>query len=139
MGLNEVSVTPPPRTSFIERTDAEYSYNDGDLYYFMDQESFEMVPVGQSDLPDGFGFVKENTMCKLMIYKEKVVGVEAPNFAELEVTDTEPGFAGNTATNVLKPATVETGAEVKVPLFINIGDKIKIDTRTGEYLERCKG
>ena len=97
-----------------------------------------MVPVSQGDLPDGFAFVKENTVCKLMIYKEKVVGVDAPNFVELEVTETDPGFKGDTATNVTKPAILETGAEIKVPLFINPGDKIKIDTRTGEYLERCK-
>ena len=98
-----------------------------------------MVPVSAGDLPDGFKFVKEETVCKLMIYKEKVVGVEAPNFVELEITETDPGFKGDTATNVTKPATVETGAEIKVPLFINPGDKIKIDTRTGEYLERSKG
>ena len=98
-----------------------------------------MVPVSKGELPDGFAFVKENTVSKLMIYKEKVVGVEAPNFVELEVTETDPGFKGDTATNVTKPATVETGAEIKVPLFINPGDRIKIDTRTGEYLERCKG
>ena len=98
-----------------------------------------MVPGSAGDLPDGFKFVKEETVCKLMIYKEKVVGVEAPNFVELEITETDPGFKGDTATNVTKPATVETGAEIKVPLFINPGDKIKIDTRTGEYLERSKG
>ena len=97
-----------------------------------------MIPVAKGDLPDSFAFVKEETMCKLMIYKEKVVGVEAPNFVDLVVTETEPGLAGNTATNTLKPATLETGAEIKVPLFINIGDKIQVDTRTGEYLSRCK-
>ncbi len=97
-----------------------------------------MTPVAKEDLPSNFAFVKEETICKLMIYKDKVVGVEVPNFVDLEVTETEPGLAGNTATNTLKPATVETGAEVKVPLFINIGDKITIDTRTGEYLSRCK-
>ena len=140
-GVTETSFNPTAKfeSAYIERKDAEYSYNDGDLYYFMDQESYEMVPVSKADLPDGFAFVKENTVCKLMIYKEKVVGVEAPNFVELEVTETDPGFKGDTATNVTKPATVETGAEIKVPLFINPGDKIKIDTRTGEYLERCKG
>ena len=97
-----------------------------------------MIPVAKADLPASFAFVKEETMCKLMIYKEKVVGVEAPNFVDLVVTETEPGLAGNTATNTLKPATLETGAEIKVPLFINIGDKIQVDTRTGEYLSRCK-
>ena len=138
--IREESFNPTAKfeQASVERKDAEYSYNDGDLYYFMDQETFDMVPVSAGDLPDGFKFVKEETVCKLMIYKEKVVGVEAPNFVELEVTETDPGFKGDTATNVTKPATVETGAEIKVPLFINPGDKIKIDTRTGEYLERCK-
>ena len=118
----------------------EYSYNDGDLYYFMDPETFDMIPIGKDLLGDSFKFVKENMTCKVMSYKGSVFGVEPPNFVELEVTETDPGFAGNTATNnVLKPATLETGAEIKVPLFVNPGDKIKIDTRTGEYLERCKG
>lgn len=97
-----------------------------------------MTPVAKEDLPSNFAFVKEETICKLMIYKDKVVGVEVPNFVDLEVTETEPGLAGNTATNTLKPATLETGAEIKVPLFINIGDKIQVDTRTGEYLSRAK-
>ena len=117
----------------------EYSYNDGDLYYFMDQETYELEPLDGSVLDDGFKFVKENDTCTVMSYKGKVFGVEVPTFVELEVTSTEPGFAGNTATNTLKPATLETGAEVKVPLFINEGDKIQIDTRTGEYLGRAKG
>ena len=122
----------------VERRDAEYSYNDGDLYYFMDMESFDMMPIGKELLPDAFRFVKEEEMCKIMSYKGKVFGVEAPNFVDLVVTETEPGLAGNTATNTLKPATLETGAEVKVPLFINEGEKIQIDTRTGEYLGRAK-
>ena len=141
-GVTETSFNPTAKfeTAFIERKDAQYSYNDGDLYYFMDQETFDMIPVAKADLPSSFDFVKEETICKLMFYKEKVVGVEAPNFVELEVTQTDPGFKGNTATNVTKPAIVETGAEIKVPLFINPGDRIKIDTRNGgEYLERCKG
>ena len=116
----------------------EYSYNDGDLYYFMDQETYELEPIDASALDDSFKFVKENDVCTIMSCKGKVFGVEVPNFADLVVTKTEPGFAGNTATNVTKPATVETGAEVKVPLFINEGDKIQIDTRTGEYLGRSK-
>ena len=117
----------------------QYSYNDGDLYYFMDMETYDMLPIGKDLLGDAFRFVKEEEMCKVMSYKGKVFGVEAPNFVDLVITETEPGLAGNTATNTLKPATVETGAEIKVPLFINEGDKIKIDTRTGEYLERVKG
>ena len=126
-------------TAFIERKDMEYSYNDGDLYYFMDMETFDMLPISKDLLGDPFRFVKENMSCKVMSYKGSVFGVEPPNFVDLEVTETDPGFKGDTATNVTKPAIVETGAEIKVPLFINPGDKIKIDTRTGEYLERCKG
>ena len=124
--------------AYIERKKMEYSYNDGNLYYFMDGETYELTPIDGSVLDDSFKFVKENDVCTIMSYKGNVFGVEAPNFADLVVTKTEPGFAGNTATNVTKPATVETGAEVKVPLFINEGDKIQIDTRTGEYLGRSK-
>jgi elongation factor P len=104
----------------------------------MDNETYEMEPIEKDVLDDSFRFVKENDTCTIMSYKGKVFGIEAPRFVDLVVTATEPGFAGNTATNTLKPATVETGAEVKVPLFINEGDKIQIDTRTGEYLSRSK-
>ena len=124
--------------AFVERRGMEYSYNDGNLYYFMNPETYELEPIEASSLDDSFKFVKENDVCTIMSYKGKVFGVEVPNFVDLVVTETEPGFAGNTATNVTKPATVETGAEVKVPLFINEGDKIQIDTRTGEYLGRSK-
>ena len=136
----ETSFNPTAKfeEAFVERKDMEYSYNDGDLYYFMDQETFDMVPLNKDLLGDAFRFVKENTVCKVLSYKGNVFGLEAPNFMDLEVTDTEPGFAGNTATNVTKPAILETGAEIKVPLFIDVGDKITIDTRTGEYLSRCK-
>ena len=136
----ETSFNPTAKypTAFVERKKMEYSYNDGSLYYFMDSETYELEPIDSSVLDDSFRFVKENDVCTILIYKGKVFGVEAPNFADLVVTKTEPGFAGNTATNVTKPATVETGAEVKVPLFINEGDKIQIDTRTGEYLGRSK-
>jgi elongation factor P len=123
--------------AFIERRDMQYSYNDGDLYYFMDEETYEMTPVAQADLPDSFRFVKENMSSKLLSYKGKIFGIEAPNFVDLEVTHTEPGLKGNTATNTLKPATLETGAEVRVPLFINEGDMIQIDTRTGEYMGKA--
>jgi elongation factor P len=105
----------------------------------MDTESYDLVPIDKKLLSDSFRFVKENMTCKVMSYKGSVFGVEPPNFVELEITATDPGFKGDTATNVLKPATVETGAEIKVPLFINVGDRIKIDTRSGEYLERAKG
>ena len=124
-------------SAFIERRDMQYSYNDGELYYFMDMESYEMTPLNADVLPESFKFVKEEMMCKLVSYKGKVFSVEPPTFVELEVTDTDPGFAGNTATNALKPATLETGAEVKVPLFIEVGEILKIDTRTGEYLSRA--
>ena len=137
----ETSFNPTAKfeQAFVERKDMEYSYNDGDLYYFMDMETYDMLPISKDMLGDAFKFVKENMSCKVMSYKGSVFGVEPPNFVELEVTETDPGFKGDTATNVTKPATLETGAEIKVPLFINPGDKIKIDTRTGEYLERCKG
>ena len=139
-GVTETSLNPSAKfpTAYIERKKMEYSYNDGDLYYFMDGETYELVPLNKDVLDDSFKFVKENDVCTIMSYKGNVFGVEVPNFVELEVTDTDPGFAGNTATNALKPATVETGAEVKVPLFINEGDRIQIDTRTGEYLGRAK-
>ena len=114
-----------------------YSYNDGDLYYFMDMESFDMIPLNSDKLPENFKFVKEEMLCKIVSYKGNVFDVEPPTFVELTVTQTDPGFAGNTATNTLKPATLETGAEIKVPLFINEGEVLKIDTRTGEYLSRA--
>ena len=123
----------------VERRDAEYSYNDGDLYYFMDPETYDMAPLNADVLGDAFRFVKENTICKLLSYKGSVFAVEPPNFVELEVTEAEPGVKGDTATNVTKAATVETGAVVQVPLFINEGEKIQIDTRTGEYIGRVKG
>ena len=124
-------------TAFVERKDMEYSYSDGDLYYFMDQESYELVPINGSELGDNFKFVKENMVCKILSYKGKVFGVEPPTFVELQVSATDPGFKGDTATNATKPATLETGAEIKVPLFVNIGTRIRIDTRTGEYIERA--
>lgn len=124
-------------TAYVEKKDMEYSYNDGDLYYFMDPESYELVPVNKAELSDNFKFVKENMVCKILSYKGTVFGVEPPYFVDLEVTETEPGIKGDTATNATKPATVETGAEIRVPLFINTGDRIRIDTRTCEYMERA--
>lgn len=124
-------------TAFIERKDMEYLYNDGDLYYFMDSETYEQIPISASVLGDNFKFVKENMQCKILSYKGSVFGVEPPTFVILTVTQTDPGFKGDTATNVTKPATLETGAEIKVPLFINEGDQIQIDTRTGEYMSRA--
>lgn len=124
-------------TAYIERKDMQYLYSDGDLYYFMDTETYEQIPIEKEKLGPSFAFVKENMEVKVLSYKGNVFGVEPPYFVELEVTETDPGFAGNTATNATKPATVETGAEIKVPLFINPGDKIRIDTRTGQYMERA--
>lgn len=137
-GVVEKTFSPTDKMpkAHIERKDMEYLYNDGDLYYFMDPVTYDQEPLNKEQLPDSFKFVKEGMTCRLMSYKGKVFSVEPPIFVELEVTATEPGVKGNTATNVTKPATVETGAEVKVPIFINEGDVIKIDTRSCEYLER---
>ena len=120
----------------MERKDAEYSYNDGDLYYFMDMETFDMLPISKDLLGDAFRFVKENMSCKINSYKGKIFSVEPPTFVELEVTETDPGFRGDTATNVTKPATLETGVVIQVPIFVNIGDRVKVDTRTNGYLGR---
>ena len=138
--IREESFNPTAKfeQATVERKDAEYSYNDGDLYYFMDPETYDMSPLNADVLGDAFKFVKENTVCKLLSYKGSVFAVEAPNFMELEVAETEPGVKGDTATNVTKTAKLETGAIVKVPLFINEGEKIQIDTRTGEYVGRVK-
>ncbi len=140
-GVTETSFNPSAKfeSAYVEKKDMEYSYNDGNLYYFMDSETFDMLPINEEVLGDPFRFVKENMVCKVMSYKGKVFGVEPPTFVELEVTETDPGFKGDTATNVTKPAILETGAEIKVPLFINPGDRIRVDTRSGEYLERAKG
>ena len=124
-------------TAFIERKDMTYSYNDGDLYYFMDNETYETVPINADVLGDSFKFVKENMEVKVLSYKGSLFGIEPPNFVELEVVKTDPGVRGNTATNVTKPAILETGAEIKVPLFIDEGTMIRVDTRTGEYMERA--
>ena len=124
-------------TAFIERKDMEYSYEDGGLYYFMDTETWESIPISADQLGDSFKFVKENMVCKILSYKGKVFGIEPPNFVELKVTKTDPGFKCDTATNATKPATLESGAEIKVPLFIDEGEVIQIDTRTGEYMGRA--
>lgn len=138
--VTETTFNPTAKypTAFIERKKLEYSYNDGGIYYFMDMETYDMTAVNEAELSDGFKFVKENEECTILSYNGNVFSVEPPNFVTLEITKTDPGFKGDTATNVTKPATVETGAEIKVPLFINEGEKIQIDTRTGEYLGRCK-
>jgi elongation factor P len=131
------SPTDKFENAYVERKEMEYLYSDGELYYFMDVESYEQIPLEANKLGDNFRFVKENMTCKIVSYKGNVFSVEPPIFVELEVVDTEPGFKGDTATGTTKPATLETGATVKVPLFISTGDKLRIDTRTGEYIERA--
>ena len=135
----ETSFNPTAKfpTAFVERKDMQYSYNDGDLYYFMDMETYEQIPISKDVIGNALDFVKEEEIVKVLSYKGNVFGIEPPFFVELTVTSTEPGVKGNTATNATKPAIVETGAEIRVPLFINEGDKIRIDTRTGEYMERA--
>ena len=120
----------------IDRVDMQYLYSDGDLYHFMNVETFDQIALNSDDVGDSLKFVKENEMVKICSHNGKVFAVEAPLFVELEIIDTEPGFKGDTATGATKPATVETGAVVNVPLFVEQGNKIKIDTRTGEYLSR---
>ena len=138
--VTETSFNPTAKfeEAFVERREMQYLYNEGDLYYFMDNETYEQIPISKDTLGDDFRFVKENENVKVLYYKGSVFAVEPPLFVELEITETEPGVKGNTATNVLKPATVETGAVVKVPIFIEQGERIQIDTRTGEYLGRSK-
>ena len=138
-GVIEKTFSPTDKfpQAFIERRDMEYLYTDGDLYYFMDQQSYEQLPLGPDKLPDSFKFVKENTVVKILSYKGEVFSIEPPAFVELQVTECEPGVKGNTATNALKNATLETGAQIKVPMFIQEGEMIRIDTRTGEYMERA--
>lgn len=120
----------------IDRVDYEYLYNDGDLYYFMDTETYEQMPLSSDQLGDSLKFVKENMIVKVLSYKGSVFGIEPPTFVELEVTATEPGFKGDTSTGAVKPATLETGVTINVPLFIDQGEIIRVDTRTGEYMER---
>lgn len=120
----------------IETREMQYLYNYGTLYYFMDPESYEQLPIDKDSVEEAILYIKENDMATIKFFKGKAFQVSPPNFVELEITQTEPGIKGNTATGATKPATVETGATVNVPLFVNEGDKIKIDTRTGEYLSR---
>ena len=123
--------------AMIEKKSAQYSYSAGDVYYFMDMETYETIPISAEQVGDSLKFVKENMMCKILQYKGNVFGIEPPTFVELEVTQTEPGVKGDTATGATKPATLETGAVIMVPLFINEHDMIRVDTRTGEYMERA--
>ena len=120
----------------IEKREMQYLYNDGGLYYLMDNETYEQIPLNEEQLGDALKYIKENMNVTVLSFKGKVFNVEPPMFVELEVTYTEPGFSGNTTTTSGKPATLENGLEISVPLFVEIGDKIRIDTRTGEYMER---
>ena len=137
-GVVETSFRPTEKfpQAHIDRKDMQYLYNDGDLYHFMDVENYDQIALGEDDIQDALKFVKENEMVKVCSHNGNVFAVEPPLFVELEVTETEPGFKGDTATGANKPAVVETGATVNVPLFVEQGDVIKIDTRTGEYLSR---
>ena len=136
--VTEKSYNPSDKfpTAFIEPREMQYLYEDGGLFYFMDTETYEQIPLNEHDLSDSFKFVKENGMVKILSYKGNVFGLEAPNFVVLQVTETEPGFKGDTATNTTKPATLETGVEVQVPTFVEIGDVRQIDTRDGRFIKR---
>ena len=138
-GVVERTFSPNEKVqeAFIDRKVMQYLYKDGDLYYFMDTATYEQIPISKSVLSGSFRFVKENMECRVQSYKGSVFGVEPPIFVDLEVVETEPGFKGDTSTNATKPAKLETGASIRVPLFVNQGEKIRIDTRTGEYLERA--
>ncbi len=137
-GVVERSFRPTEKfpAAHIDRVDMQYLYADGDQYNFMNTETYDQISLTQDVVGDAMKFVKENDICKICSYQGSVYSVEPPMFVELEITDTEPGFKGDTATGANKPAIVETGAQIAVPLFVNIGDKVQIDTRTGEYLKR---
>lgn len=138
-GVVEKTFRPTEKfpTARIDRVEMQYLYNDGDLFYFMNTETYDQIALNNETIGDALKFVKENEMVKVCSHNGNVFAVEAPLFVELEVTDTEPGFKGDTATGATKPATLETGAQINVPLFVNQGDRVKIDTRTGEYLSRA--
>jgi len=138
-GIVEKSFRPSEKfeNAHIDRRDMQYLYADGDLYNFMDVETYDQIALNTETVGDALKFVKENEMVKICSHQGNVFSVEPPLFVELVITETEPGFKGDTAQGATKPATVETGAQVNVPLFVNQGDKIKIDTRTGEYLSRA--
>ena len=137
-GVTDTTFNPTVKLleAVIERKEMQYLYSDGALYYFMDQETFEQIPLGFDQVENAIKFLKENMFAVIKFFKGSAFSVEAPNFVELMITACEPGAKGNTTNNVLKPATVETGAIVPVPLFVNEGDTIRIDTRNGEYMER---
>lgn len=133
--FNPTDKVPP---AVVETKKMSYSYNDGELYYFMDNETFELVPLNHSQVEDALKYIRENDTVTIKFFKGAAFSVDPDNFVELKITETEPGVKGNTASNTTKPATVETGATFQVPLFINEGDVIRVDTRTGDYMERVK-
>lgn len=137
-GVTDTTFNPTAKLqeAVIERKEMQYLYSDGELYYFMDQETFEQIPLNFDQVENAIKYLKENMFAIIKFYKNEAFSVEAPNFVELQIVATEPGVRGNTASNVTKPATLETGAEIQVPMFVNEGDMIRIDTRTGEYMER---
>ncbi|MHC1682557.1 MAG: elongation factor P [Clostridiaceae bacterium] len=137
-GVTDATFNPTAKLqeAVIERKEMQYLYSDGELYYFMDQETFEQIPLNFDQVENAIKFLKENMFAIIKFYKNEAFSVEAPNFVELQIVATEPGVRGNTASNVTKPATLETGAEIQVPMFVNEGDMIRIDTRTGDYMER---
>lgn len=137
-GVTETTFNPSAKfqEAVIERKEMQYLYNDGQFYYFMDQETFEQIPLTLDQVEEAVKYIKENMFAVIKFYKGEAFSVEAPNFVELQIVECEPGVKGNTTTNVMKPATLETGAIVPVPLFVNEGDTIRVDTRTGDYMER---
>lgn len=137
-GVQERTFSPTDKLprAHVETKEMQYLYNDGSLYYFMDMDTYEQIPLNRSQVEDAMQYVKENSNVIIKFFKGAAFSVEPPNFVELEVTQTEPGFKGDTATGGNKPATLETGALIQVPLFIDIGDVVRVDTRTGEYMER---
>jgi elongation factor P len=137
-GVTDTTFNPTAKLqeAVIERKEMQYLYSDGELYYFMDQETFEQIPLNYEKVEGAIKYLRENMFATIKFFKGEAFSVEAPNFVELQITQTDPGVKGNTATNVLKPATLETGAVVGVPIFVNEGEIIRVDTRTGEYMER---
>lgn len=138
-GIIEKTFSPTERLprAHVETKEMQYLYNDGDLYYFMDTETYEQIPLNRDQVEDAMKFVREEMSVIIKFFKGAAFSIEPPNFVELEVIETEPGFKGDTATGATKPATLETGAVIHVPLFVNIGDRVRVDTRTEEYMERA--
>lgn len=137
-GVTDITFNPTTKLqeAIIERKEMQFLYSDGELYYFMDQETFEQIPLNYEKVEDAIKYLKENMFATIKFYKDDAFSVEAPNFVELQITQADPAVKGNTATNALRPATLETGAVVNIPMFVNEGDTIRIDTRNNEYMER---